>query len=95
MKRIFSALAIFLAISSATFAQDTSTIPRIERGILGTLVYSVLGILITLLVVKIVDWITPGKLLRQVSEEKNVALAIFAGSLILGICIIIASAIAS
>lgn len=43
---------------------------------------------------KVVDWITPGQLFRQLTDEKNVPLAIFTGLMILGICIIIAAAIA-
>lgn len=59
-----------------------------------TVVYAVIGILIALLAYQIIDWITPGRLSKKISEEGNIALGIVVGALMLGICIIIASAIA-
>ena len=67
---------------------------RLLDGVLGTVLYSVLGLLMAVLGVKLIDWVTPGNLARQIGEEKNVAAAILAGSLVLGLCIIIAAAIA-
>jgi uncharacterized membrane protein YjfL (UPF0719 family) len=64
-----------------------------ERGILGTVVYSLLGLVICVLGFKVVDWLIPGHLARQIAEEKNVAAALVAAALLLGICIIIAAAI--
>lgn len=58
-----------------------------------TVVYAVIGILLALLAYQIIDWITPGRLSKKISEEGNVALGIVVGALMLGICIIIAAAI--
>ena len=41
-----------------------------------------------------VDKLTPGDLNKQLTEDKNMALSLLVSSFILGICIIIASAIA-
>jgi len=67
---------------------------ELTQGIVLSLAYSFLGIVMAVFAAKVVDWITPGQLFRQLTDEKNVPLAIFTGLMILGICIIIAAAIA-
>ncbi|MCS7019773.1 MAG: DUF350 domain-containing protein [Cytophagales bacterium] len=64
-----------------------------EVGILGTLIFSAIGILMSVVAFKIIDWLIPGKMTHQIADEKNVAIGIVAGAMILGICIIIAAAI--
>ncbi len=59
-----------------------------------TIIYAVIGILLALLSYQIIDWITPGRLSKKISEEGNTALGIVVGALMLGICIIIDAAIA-
>jgi uncharacterized membrane protein YjfL (UPF0719 family) len=66
----------------------------LQKGVLGTILYSVIGIIMCVFAFKVVDWLIPGKLSKQISDDKNLATAIVAGSMILGICIIIAAAIA-
>ena len=61
-------------------------------GITESLIYSVIGIVLAIFAFKIVDWVTPGQLSKQISDG-NVAVAVLLGFLILGICIIIASAL--
>lgn len=65
----------------------------LENGIIASIVYSFIGIVMAVLATKIVDWVTPGNLFRQLADEKNIPLAIFTGMFVLGICIIIAAAI--
>ncbi|MDJ1503954.1 DUF350 domain-containing protein [Xanthocytophaga agilis] len=65
-----------------------------EKGIMGTIIYSVIGLIMCVIGFKVVDWLIPGHLARQIAEEKNIAAALVAAALILGICIIIAAAIA-
>lgn len=65
----------------------------LSTGVVNSLIYALLGIAMAIFAAKVVDWITPGKLFRLLVEEKNVALGLFAGLLVLGICIIIAAAI--
>jgi uncharacterized membrane protein YjfL (UPF0719 family) len=66
----------------------------LETGFIGSVVFALLGILLAMLAAKVVDWITPGSLFKQLAEERNLPLAVFTGFLVLGICIIIAAAIA-
>ena len=59
--------------------------------IIETIVYSVIGIVMAVIGFKVVDWLTPGDLAEDVAHKENRALAILAGAMILGVCIIIAS----
>ena len=68
--------------------------PLLEN-IADTALFSFLGILMAALGFMIVEWITPGKIADQIAHDRNVAMAIVVGSLMLGICIIIAATIAS
>jgi uncharacterized membrane protein YjfL (UPF0719 family) len=68
-------------------------VPIIEKGIVGTIVYSLIGMAMCALGFKVADWLIPGHMSKQISDDKNVAAAIVAAAIIIGICIIIASAI--
>lgn len=65
----------------------------LETGIIGSIVYGLIGTAMAVFATKVVDWITPGSLFKQLADEKNVPLAIFTGLMVLGICIIIAASI--
>ncbi len=56
------------------------------------LLFSFLGILVAIAGYKLFDKCTPGDLHREIVENKNVAAALVAGAVILGVCIIIAAA---
>ncbi|TAE12550.1 MAG: DUF350 domain-containing protein [Bacteroidetes bacterium] len=70
-------------------AQDQTLL----QGVMESLLYSVIGIILAVVAFKVVDWITPGDLSSQISKEGNVAVAVLLGFLVLGICIIIAAAL--
>jgi putative membrane protein len=70
-------------------AQDQTLL----QGVMESLLYSVIGIILAVVAFKVVDWITPGDLSAQISKEGNVAVAVLLGFLVLGICIIIAAAL--
>ena len=56
------------------------------------LLFSLIGILAASGGYKLFDKCTPGDLHREIVENKNVAAALVAGAVILGVCIIIAAA---
>ncbi len=64
------------------------------RNVLSTVVYSMLGIVLAIIGYKIYDWITPFSLTKELAEDQNVAVGIVVGSMMLGICLIIAFSIA-
>ncbi|GGH25329.1 DUF350 domain-containing protein [Dyadobacter endophyticus] len=65
-----------------------------QQYIISSLVYSGIGILVLFITFAAFEILTPKhNLRREIMENKNVALAIFAGFFMLAIAIIIASAI--
>ena len=63
-------------------------------GVVGTIVFGLIGILLTILGLKIFDWITPRlDIQKELVEKTNIAVAIVSAALILGICHIVAVAI--
>lgn len=60
---------------------------------LATLLYAGLGIVIFVASFVLVDRLTPGELWREIIERKNMAVAILAGAVAIGISNIIAAAI--
>jgi uncharacterized membrane protein YjfL (UPF0719 family) len=63
------------------------------KHIVGSLVYSFLGILVLVIAFVVIEKITILNLWKEISEKKNNALAIMAAGFMLAIAIIIASAI--
>lgn len=65
-----------------------------QQYVISSLVYSGIGILVLFITFAAIEILTPKhNLRREIMENKNVALAIFAGFFMLAIAIIIASAI--
>ena len=61
--------------------------------LIGSLVYSLLGVLAFWVCFLIIDKITPYDLWSEIVEKKNVALALVVGAMCLGIAVIVAAAI--
>jgi putative membrane protein len=61
--------------------------------LLSTLLYAGIGILVFVLGFFILDMLTPGKLWDEINQKQNLAVAIFAGAVALGLAIIVAASI--
>jgi uncharacterized membrane protein YjfL (UPF0719 family) len=61
-------------------------------GVVGSIVFGLIGIILAMIGYKIYDWITPMKLDEELSRG-NTAAAIVVGSIFIGISIIIAAAV--
>ena len=86
-------LALPLTTRAADSAAPTSWHAQTLGQALGYLVlFSAVGIIAAIAGYKLFDKCTPGDLHREILEHRNVAAAIVAGSVILGVCIIIAAA---
>jgi uncharacterized membrane protein YjfL (UPF0719 family) len=59
------------------------------------LIFGFAGILMAIACYKLFDKMTPGDLHAEIFEHKNVAAAILAGSVIIGVSLILAAAMAS
>jgi putative membrane protein len=64
-----------------------------EDLLLSSLVFGLLGIGLVIAGFKIFDILTPGNLQEEIVEKKNLAAAILAASVVIGICIVVAAAI--
>jgi uncharacterized membrane protein YjfL (UPF0719 family) len=60
---------------------------------LNSLLYAGIGIVVFVVGFFILDMLTPGKLWEEINQKQNVAVAIFAGAVALGLSIIVAAAI--
>ena len=99
MKAHPSLQLLFLGLASAPFtlqAADNSAASwhaqSLGQAILYMLVFALIGIIVAIAGYKIFDKCTPGHLNREILEHRNVAAAIIAGAVILGVCIIVAAA---
>lgn len=54
--------------------------------------FAIIGIVLAIVGYKTFDRFTPGHLHKEIVEHRNIAAAIIGGSVILGVCIIIAAA---
>lgn len=61
--------------------------------LLNSLLYSGIGIAVFVIGFVILDLLTPGKLWEEINQKQNVAVAVFAGLIALGLSVIIAAAI--
>ena len=55
--------------------------------------FGALGIVMAIVGFKIFDWITPGDLGNEITGKSNIAAAILAGAVVIGVSIIMAAAI--
>jgi putative membrane protein len=61
--------------------------------VINALVYAAIGIVIFAAAFVVIDKLTPYHLWKEIVQEHNTALAILLGTMSIGICIIIASAV--
>jgi putative membrane protein len=61
--------------------------------VVNAIVYAALGIVVFAAAFLIIDKVTPYNLWKEIVQEHNMALAILLGTMSIGICIIIASAV--
>ncbi len=85
------------AAASPTFAADVAQPVAVHARTIGEallymLVFAVAGIVMAILGYKLFDKFTPGDLHKEIVEKQNVAAAVIAAAVVLGICIIIAAA---
>lgn len=92
---IVIALLFFMGtVSPAHAAVPSVSGDALIDGILSTLIYGAVGIVLAAVSFRVIDALTPGDLKAQLTVEKNVALGIVVGLQALGLSIIIAAAIA-
>lgn len=93
IKREYAAALAILLVATPAYAQSELTAFVAELA--STILYSLVGIVMAVIGFKVVDWLTPGNLAEEVAHKENRALAVLAGSMMVGVCIIIASVLIS
>lgn len=63
--------------------------------IVSTVFYTFLGVSLMWIVWKVIDWLTPFPIVREIEHDQNVALAVLIGLLFVSVSIIIAAVILS
>jgi uncharacterized membrane protein YjfL (UPF0719 family) len=92
------ACLLLATFPAAVFGADTAAPPSgwhaqsLGQAVAYLALFAGIGIFLAILGYKIFDRCTPGHLHREIIEHRNVAAAIIGGSVILGVCIIIAAA---
>ena len=93
----FSLIQLTLfAVTTPVFAADTASTPTwhaqtLLQAVANMLIFAGIGIFAAIVGFKVFDKCTPGHLAREILEHRNVAAAIVAAAVILGVCIIIAA----
>lgn len=99
MKKLLGGGALLTAIPVQLMAQAGVVIPPVNEnhslghGLLNTIIFGLAGVVLAIVGYKLFDLCTPGDLHREILENRNVAAALIAASVILGVCLIIAAAI--
>ena len=100
MKTIRSLLLIqsfLLASAPSLLAAETAATPSwhaqtLLQAVGNVLLFAAIGVITAIVGYKVFDKCTPGHLTKEILEHRNVAAAIIAGAVILGVCIIVAAA---
>ena len=66
---------------------------QIMQNLVATLLFGVIGILLFVVALAVVNKVTPFSVHKEIGEDQNVALGIVIGSFLLGLAIILATAI--
>lgn len=95
---LLRACALSLALPVAALAAEAEPVTHLHSNsvpqALGLMVlFALLGIAVAIVGYRLFDKFTPGDLHKEIVEHKNVAAAIIAGAVILGVSIIVAAAI--
>jgi uncharacterized membrane protein YjfL (UPF0719 family) len=93
-------LAVFLTsmkLPPLLLAQSTSSsswhATSLGEALFYTAIFSLAGTFLAILGYKLFDYCTPGKLHEEIIKNRNLAAAVVGGSVIIGVCIVVAAAI--
>ena len=63
--------------------------------VIATIFYTILGLVLLGISWKIIEWVSPFSLRKEIEDDQNIAIAVLIGSLFLSIAILISSVIIS
>lgn len=65
----------------------------VAKAVLGSLAYSGIGLVMFVIAYRVMQWILPFSLRKELEEDQNTAVGVMMGAIMLGLAIIIAAAI--
>ena len=63
------------------------------QSLVGSVVYSAIGIVFFVVAYKLMEWLLPFNMDKELAEDQNTAVGIVVGSVMIGLAVIIAAAI--
>lgn len=101
MKKIQAMFLVSLAVSVAVMSLPTlaqaqqAAAPRvgIVSGLILSIVYGLVGILLLMIGYKVFEWLTPFSVNDALSKDQNRAVGIVVGAIFIGVAIIVAAAL--
>ncbi len=63
------------------------------QSLVGSVVYSFIGVVIFMIAYKLMEWLLPFDVDKELAEDQNTAVGIVVGSVMIGLAIIVAAAI--
>jgi uncharacterized membrane protein YjfL (UPF0719 family) len=92
--------AALIGLCQAAWAQEAPAVGGRSRltfleGILGTIVFGLIGIVLAIVGFKLFDVLIKHDIEKEIFENKNLAAAMLAGAVVLGVSVIIAATILS
>ena len=63
------------------------------QSLVGSVIYSAIGVVIFMVAYKIMEWLLPFDVDKELSEDQNTAVGLVVGSVMIGLAVIIAAAI--
>ncbi len=94
--RVIGYTLILMAVTTPAHAADGLASWRPDSfggAILSTMIFGIIGIILSITGFKLFDLMIRFNLEKEICENKNIAAAILAGAVILGVCIVVAAAI--
>ena len=97
MKNLITTLSLLMATTLPALAQESAGRSRqsLMEGVISTLVFGIIGIVLAVVGFKVFDLAIKANIEKEIFENKNMAAAILAGSVVLGISLIVAMTIHS
>ena len=80
----------FLTAAGGPLVAQSLLTDEFWTGLIGSLVFGLVGIALAVLGFKVFDWATKIDVERELAEKNNVSVAIVSAAVILGICYIVA-----
>lgn len=99
VRRAAYGVMMALMMATATFAQGAEAAGRpgkdLVSSIVSTVVFGAIGIALAIIGFKLFDLVVKHNIENEIFDNKNMAAALLAGAIVLGVCMIIAATILS